>query len=225
MLVYLLLSFCETPTTALAQTDFERLQTAKAIHSSEYNKVRDAIAKILDQRVSALQRQGNQPAVELLLAEKELFDQYGDLPSVTAPPHLKKLTTLASNLDKAFIKAREDATRQGRLNDARVIEKEHDVFRFGVAIRQTRATLLGSWKLKLGGSETTLTFYPNGTVFHSTESSKCNWKVDLPKKCIQVRPPRIQKDEDGDMINLPLNPGGTTGRSLAGGTFVVTKLK
>jgi hypothetical protein len=111
------------------------------------------------------------------------------------------------------------------LNDARAIEKEHDAFRFGVAIQQTRATLLGSWKLKMGGYETTLTFYPDGTVFHSTASFKGTWQVDLPTKCIQVRPPKTEKDEDGDMINLPLNPGGTTGRSSASGTFVATKLK
>lgn len=54
MLGYLLLSFCETSTKAVTETDFERLQAAKEFHSSEYNKIRDAIAKTLGQRVPAI---------------------------------------------------------------------------------------------------------------------------------------------------------------------------
>jgi hypothetical protein len=60
-------------------------------------------------------------------------------------------------------------------------------------------------------------------MFHSTENFRGTWKVDLATQRITVYPPNGKGN--GDKINLPLDPTGTTGLSSSGGVFKLTKLK
>lgn len=210
------MSYAESPTTAVLQ----QLNEAKSEYNNESAKVMEALLESLEKKLSVARKRGQQPVVDVLLAEQKALQQYGDLPQSTTQSQFQRLVSLAGILDKAYSETRLELTKLGKIADAKMIESEQEDFRFRKSIQQTRATLMGTWRLKMGSYTSDFTFFPDGTMFHSAANFRGTWIVDLDKKAIVVRAPG--KDTGGDQINLPLDPQGTKGRGR-NGAFTLTK--
>jgi hypothetical protein len=197
-----------------------KFEVAKTTYTEEVSKVDNAISEAIENRLALAHKSGNIRAVDACLAEKKAFLEYGDLPLQTPIAQQRKLIELAKTMDKAYSDELKVLTREMKIPLAKALIKEQQSFHQRIAIRTTRITLMGDWKLQMGGYSSIFTFYPDGTMFHSTENFYGTWRVDLETQQIVVSPPG---STGGDRINLPLNPKGTNGLSTSGGVFKLTK--
>ena len=201
--------------------DTSKFETAKATYEAEAGKIHELISDAIDQRVAKAQRSGQPQAVAVALAEQEAFVEYGDIPPTTPASQQRKLATLAKFMDDAYSSEVKALTKAMKSAEAAALVKEQQAFRHRIALQSTRKTLMGTWKLKMSNYSTDFTFFPDGTMYHSTENHRAKWHVDLETNQIIVLPPGGKGR--GDRINLPLNPRGTEGISSSGGTFKLTK--
>ena len=207
-------------TVADDQPTRSEFEVAKSTYESEVSKVDNVISETINKRLAVAKKSGNSRAVEAILAEQKAFAEYGDLPLLTPAVQQRKLSELAKIMDKVYSDELKNLTREMKTGEAEAMEKEQRAFRQRNSIRTTRMTLIGAWKLQMGNYTSTYTFYPDGTMFHSTENFRGTWRVDLDTQQIIVAPPG---STIGDKINLPLNPKGTEGLSSSGGVFNLTK--
>lgn len=201
------------------ESDFE---TAKANYDAEVGKIYTVISEAIDKRLVVAQKSGQAQTVAAVLAEQKAFVDYGDIPPKTPVPQQKKLAELAKIMDEAYFDELKNLTKSMMLVEAEALKKAQADFRQRIAIQTTRITLMGTWKLQMGSYNSNFTFYPDGTMFHSTENFRGTWRVDLTTQQIIVSPPG---GGGGDQINLPLDPKGTSGLSSSGGVFKLTKTK
>ncbi len=198
-----------------------KFEAAKATYEAEISKLDNAIAEAIDNRLAQAQKSGNIRAVDVCLTEKKAFLEYGDLPLQTPTAQQRRLSELAKTMDKAYSDELKLLTKEKKIPLAKALMKEQQSFHQRIAIRTTRITLMGDWKLQMaGGYSSVFTFYPDGTMFHSTENFHGTWRIDLDTQQIIVAPPGSTA---GDKINLPLNPKGTNGLSSSGGAIKLTK--
>lgn len=195
-------------------------EVAKATYESEVNKVETSISELLKKRLAVARNSGNSRAVDALLADQKAFEEYGDLPLQTPTGQQRKLSDMAKFMDKAYSEEVKRLTGEMKAAEAAAIENEQKAFRQRNSLRTTRITLMGEWKLQKGNYTSNFTFYPDGTMYHSTEEFRGTWRVDLEAQQIIVQAP---ESTSSDRIILPLDPKGTEGLSSSGGGFKLTK--
>lgn len=202
-----------------APSEFE---AAKAKYQTETEKIYEAISVSISKRLEAAQEAGQAQATTIVLAEQKAFGDYRDIPHYIPGMQQLKLIELAKGMDAAYSSEIKNLTKAKKNEEAESLRKEQRDLRQRVAIQNTRKTLLGKWKLQMGNYSSDFTFYPDGTMFHSAENFRGTWQVDPVTQRIIVSPPG---GGNGDKINLPLDPKGTSGQSSNGGMFKLTKKK
>lgn len=216
------------PARADESAILSELERVKTLYSTEIVRVEAMIGDAVEKRLIAARKGGNKKLVDLIEIEQKAFQDYSDIPPATPAVVRKKAATLAATLDRAYVAALRSLTKEGLDDEAAAVQKEYDEFQFRIAMRQTRSTLMGTWKLEMGGYWSDFTFHPDGTMYHSTEKHTGTWRVSVPKRCIMVFGPGGGDPATGsgaDMINLPLDPRGTEGKGSNGGGFTLTKKK
>jgi hypothetical protein len=108
-----------------------RLDQAKADYQADVKKFHEAVAGHLDKREEAARRDGDKKLVDQIKADRQAWEEAGDLPKSTPRAVTKQLADARSKLDTAFSAAVKDYTRAK--DDARAvdIEKEWEEFKKG----------------------------------------------------------------------------------------------
>jgi len=218
--VFLVLVIAATPSLAEQTSDQSKFEAAKAAYEAETGRIYAVISASIEKRLGAAQKSGQKQVVAALVAEQKAFEDYKDIPPTTPAALQRKLASFTRIMDDAYSDEVKTLTKAGEAEGAKALEKEQQEFRQRVAIQSTRRTLMGTWKLQMGSYKSDFTFFPDGTMFHSTENFRGTWEVDLETRRILVKAPN---GGGTDKINLPLDPKGTEGLSSSGGVFKLTK--
>lgn len=210
---------------AYAQDDakavLQKLSEEKLEYEAGVAKVISDLTKTAERKLEQAESRGQQKTVEVLISELKGLGSYGDLPPWSAVGHRNKLNSLVKKMDSRYSEARVELVKLQLSEVASQIDREQEEFRFLASMRATRTTLLGTWNLKMPNYSSNFTFFPDGTMYHSTQNFKAVWNVDLPSKQIVIGLEKAGRRRD--RIYLPLNARGTKGKSSSGGEFTLTK--
>ena len=147
---------------ALAEDDpkviLQELSAAKREHKVGVTAVIDDLVETAERKLDQAESRGQQQVVEVLKSEIIGLKGYGDLPPWTTSGHRNKLLALDKKMDKAYTDARTALVKAGNSDAATQIDMEQEDFRFLAAIRTTRVTLLGTWRLTMPNYASKFTF-------------------------------------------------------------------
>lgn len=199
------------------------LDQAKETYTTEMLKLHEAISDSLERRMNVARKMGNKAIADSVTLEQKKLNEQGQIPR-SAPANLqRKAAVVAAGLENAYATAIRDFLKSGRDDAAAVVEKELAEFQELPTIGRSRLLLIGTWTLEMGNYVSDLTFYPNGTFFHSRENHTAPWKIDVKNKCLLLYGPGGSGNDKADKINLPLDPKMNRGVSWTGPMFTFTK--
>jgi hypothetical protein len=170
-------------TSVRADSDSTRmkLDEAKAAYEASSEKYRAAVGVWLDKRESSARDKGDKKLVDQVKAERQAFDERGELPP-GAPVVLKsRLASARSALDSAYKAAVREHTRAKRDEEAAAVEKEWDLFK-AAGVRPADAAKCGEKYFKV--FETPLSWH------------------DAKKKCVEMggRLASIESEEENVFV-------------------------
>lgn len=122
-------------TTVRADSESARvkLDEAKAAYEASSEKYRAAVGVWLDKREASAREKGDKKLVDQVKAERQAFDERGELPP-GAPVALKsRITSARAALDSAYKAAVREYTRAKRDEEAAAVEKEWEQFKADAA--------------------------------------------------------------------------------------------
>jgi hypothetical protein len=201
------------------------LDRARATYTAEFTEATQGIEDALTKRLTAARKAGNKQLIDAIENEAKAFHDLGEIPPPTPSALRRKITSLDSAMEKALAIAIRDFVKLGMAAEADAAEKERTEFHDKIALRQTRTTLMGKWTLKMtGGYTTDCTFYPDGTMFHSTANQVFTWELDAKKRLVLFcGPDGGGPARNREKIMLPLDVRGTKGLAVSGEAFTLTK--
>ncbi len=201
----------------------DALNQAKETYTTEMLKLHEAISESLERRMNVARKMGNKAIADSVALEQKKFNEQGEIPR-SAPASLRRrAAVLSAGLETAYATAIRDFLKAGRDDAAAVAEKDLMEFQELVLVGRARTLLIGTWTLELGNYKSDLTFYPDGTFFHSYENHTAPWKIDAKNKCLLLYCPGGSGTDKADKINLPLDPKMNRGLSWTGPMFTFTK--
>ena len=138
LLVLLLVSIASSRCIADEDMVKVKLDKAKAGYDEAMNKFRMAVGEYFNKREDAARKDGNKKLVDEIKADRQTFDEKGEVPN-TAPAVLKQKATAASiTLENAYILAIKEYTRAKLDDEAAATEKELAAFKAGFTAADTR---------------------------------------------------------------------------------------
>ena len=129
-----LLSFVATLRAADDDPVRVKLDKAKVTFQTDMDKYRSAVSASFDKREEAARKKGDKKLVDQIKAERQTFEEKGELPN-TAPAAVKSQLSLArSSLEAAYKAAIRDYTRAKKDVEAAAVEKEYKELIKGIGV-------------------------------------------------------------------------------------------
>jgi hypothetical protein len=108
-----------------------KLDDAKAAYDSEMEKFEASVDEWLDKREESARKDGNKKLVDQVKAERQAFNEHGELPK-DLPTTIRRKATLARlALESAYTTAIKEFTKASRDDDASAAERELELFKAG----------------------------------------------------------------------------------------------
>ena len=145
--VVILLSPCRADENAIKMIK-EKLETARSKYAADADKFRKVVAAQLDEREKKARDKGDKKTVDLVKAERQAFEDKGELPKSIPQETKAKFTAAQKSMEVAYKEAIGGYTTGKKDDDATAIEKEMEEFLKGnpVSAAQDKFQKGSVWK-------------------------------------------------------------------------------
>jgi hypothetical protein len=162
----------------------KKLDAAKVAYKEEIEKYRKAVDDWFSQRENAARKDGNRKLVDRIKAEREAFQETGELPKFVSPSLKKMQAVVEAKMESAYATAIREFTKAKMDDEAAATEKELNAFRAGIRPGEGEfKAFQGTWEIKfLSGATHTYEVRANGKVRYSEAKAPLTRENMLYKK-------------------------------------------